>query len=106
MGGHWALWLAQRPELPIGATVVFYAARNGDYSRSGSRFLFHFAQNDAWVSAASVKKLKTSMHIAGRDVTYHEYPGTTHWFFESDRCDAFDKKAASLAWRRTLAFLE
>jgi carboxymethylenebutenolidase len=105
MGGHWALWLAQRPELPIRATVVFYAARNGDFSRSRSRFLFHFAEADAWVSAAGVNRLKRSMDIAATDVTYHVYPGTTHWFFESDRSDAFDKKAASLAWTRTLAFL-
>jgi carboxymethylenebutenolidase len=34
MGGHWACWLAQRPELPIAATVTFYAARSGDYSAS------------------------------------------------------------------------
>ena len=39
MGGHWALWLAQRPELPIASTVIYYAARNGDYTRSDSRFL-------------------------------------------------------------------
>ena len=106
MGGHWALWLAQRPELPIDATVVYYAARNGDFSRSRSRFLFHFAETDAWVSAAGVKRLKRSMDIAGKDVAYHVYPNTTHWFFESDRSDAFDKKAASLAWSRTLRFLK
>lgn len=105
MGGHWALWLAQRPELPIRATVVFYAVRNGDFSRSRSRFLFHFAEVDAWVSAPGVKKLKKSMDLAAKDVTYHVYPNTTHWFFERDRSDAFDNKAATLAWTRTLKFL-
>jgi dienelactone hydrolase len=39
MGGHWALWLSQRPELPIGATVTFYGARAGDYSSSRAAFL-------------------------------------------------------------------
>ncbi|MCZ7653189.1 MAG: dienelactone hydrolase family protein [Rhodocyclaceae bacterium] len=52
------------------------------------------------------KDLKRSMDIAGKDVAYHVYPNTTHWFFESDRSDAFDKKAASLAWTRTLRFLK
>ncbi len=105
MGGHWALWLAQRPELPIAATVVFYAARNGDFTHSGSRFLLHFAENDDWVSAVSVKKLKRSLKVAGRDSSYYEYPGTGHWFFESDRIDAFHRASAALAWKRTLAFL-
>ncbi len=105
MGGHWALWLAQRPELPIEATVIFYAARNGDFTQSNSRFLFHFAENDEWVSAASVKKLKRSLETAGKDASYFNYPGTSHWFFESDRSEAFHHEAAALAWKRTLAFL-
>jgi carboxymethylenebutenolidase len=106
MGGHWALWLAQRPELPIAKTVVFYAARNGDFTRSNSRFLFHLAENDEWVSVASVKKLKQSLETAGRDASYYEYPGTTHWFFENDRPEAFRHDAAALSWKRTLAFLK
>jgi len=50
MGGHWALWLSQRPELPIGATVTFYGARAGDYTSSQAVFLDHFAERDDWVS--------------------------------------------------------
>lgn len=69
MGGHWALWLAQRPELPVAATVVFYAARNGDFTQSKSRFLFHFAQLDDWVSTASTRKLKKSMELAGNKLS-------------------------------------
>jgi len=106
MGGHWALWLAQRPELPIAATVVFYAARNGNFTQSKSRFLFHYAENDPWVSVASVKKLKKSLEVAGKDATYYEYPGTTHWFFENDRQESFHHGAAVLSWKRTLAFLK
>jgi carboxymethylenebutenolidase len=105
MGGHWALWLAQRPELPIAATVVFYAARNGDFTRSNSSFLFHFAENEEWVSAASVRKLKKSLDLSDRSASYYDYPGTGHWFFESDRPGAFHPEAAAVAWKRTLAFL-
>jgi carboxymethylenebutenolidase len=32
--------------------------------------------------------------------------GTGHWFFEPDRSDAYNEEAATLAWDRTLAFLE
>ncbi|NJN50488.1 MAG: dienelactone hydrolase family protein [Gammaproteobacteria bacterium] len=105
MGGHWALWLAQRPDLPIGATVVFYAARDGDYTNSESRFLFHFAQSDDWVSATSAKKLVKSLANANADATYYTYPNTTHWFFEDDRKDAYNKSAAAAAWKRTITFL-
>ena len=106
MGGHWALWLAQRPELPIAATVIFYAARNGDFTQSNSSFLFHFAENDEWVSAASVRKLKKSLEAAGKNASYYDYPATHHWFFESDQPDAFHREAAALAWKRTLVFLK
>lgn len=106
MGGHWAWWLAQRPELPIAATVVFYAARSGDFSKSRSRFLGHFAETDEWVSAAGLKKLTRSLEKAGKNVVFHSYPGTTHWFFEEDRVDVFDPKAADLAWTRTVEFLQ
>jgi carboxymethylenebutenolidase len=105
MGGHWALWLAQRPELPIDATVVFYAARNGDFTQSKSRFLIHFAEVDDWVSTASIKILKKGMELAGKDASYYEYPGTIHWFFESDRPESFNQKAAATSWKRTLEFL-
>jgi carboxymethylenebutenolidase len=105
MGGHWALWLAQRPGLPVNATVVFYAARNGDFAQSNSRFLFHFAEADDWVSTASITKLKRSMELAGKDAGYYVYPGTTHWFFENDRPEAFNPKAAATSWKRTLEFL-
>jgi carboxymethylenebutenolidase len=106
MGGHWAYWLAQRPDLPIRATVTFYAARNGDYSSSRSAFLAHFAETDEWVSANSVKKLERSLSKYGLPFSYHTYPGTGHWFFEDDRVDAFRPEAALLAWSRTIDFLK
>jgi carboxymethylenebutenolidase len=106
MGGHWAYWLAQRSDLPIVATVTFYAARNGDYSQSRSSFLAHFAETDDWVSPASVRKLERSLIRAGRAFECHTYPDTGHWFFEDDRTDVFEPEAAALAWTRTIDFLK
>jgi carboxymethylenebutenolidase len=85
--------------------VVFYAVRNGDFTRSNSSFLFHFAENDEWVSAASVRNLKKSLDLSGRSASYYDYPGTCHWFFESDRSEAFHPEAAAVARKRSLAFL-
>ncbi len=106
MGGHWALWLSQRPELPIGATVTFYGARAGDYTDSRSDFMGHFAEKDAWVSDAAINKLKKSLALANRVAEFFIYPDTTHWFFESDRADAYNARSAKLAWRRTVEFLK
>ncbi len=105
MGGHWACWLAQRPELPIVATVSFYALRSGDYSRTRSAFLCHLAEEDPWVSAPVTRKLTRHLEAVGAPATFHRYPGTGHWFFESDREEAFEPGAAALAWTRTVAFL-
>lgn len=106
MGGYWACWLAQRPKLPIGATVAFYAARGGNYARSQSAFQCHLAENDKWVSTPSIKTFQKALDKAGREAEFFTYPGTTHWFFESDRLEAYDARAAKLAWRRTIEFLK
>ncbi len=42
---------------------------------------------------------------AGKDVTFHLYPGTKHWFFEEDRPSDYNPEAAHMAWNRTLEFL-
>ncbi|MFN7941526.1 MAG: dienelactone hydrolase family protein [Thermoanaerobaculia bacterium] len=105
MGGHWALWLAQRPELPIERTVVHYAVRNGDYTRSRSEFLFHLAEHDKWVSPAATQRLQRSLADAHRTASFYVYPGTRHWFVERGPGRAFHPAAARLAWKRTLAFL-
>jgi carboxymethylenebutenolidase len=105
MGGHWALWLAGRPELPIGAVVTFYGSRAGDFSKSRAAFLGHFAERDEWVSEAALKKLKQTLARANRPAEFFTYPGTSHWFFEADRSEVYDAQAAGLAWDRTLEFL-
>ena len=84
---------------------AFYGTRNGDYTPSRAAFQTHLAESDEWVSAATVKKLKASLAAAGRQADFHVYPGTGHWFFESDRAGAYEAGAAGLAWGRTVAFL-
>lgn len=106
MGAHWAFWLSQRAELPIKAVVAFYGARGGDYSQSRAAFMGHFAETDAWVSPAAIKKLQRSLEKAGRPTEFFSYPGTGHWFFESDRPEAYHPEAAELAWERTIRFLD
>jgi len=117
LGGYWGLWLAERARpaggdgaeepqaVPVAATVVYYATRNADYAASTSAFQFHLAETDEYVAASGVRKQHKALQAAGREAEFHTYPGTTHWFFETDRPDAYHAPAADLAWQRTLAFL-
>jgi len=106
LGGYWALWLAEQGASPVAATIAFYGTRNGDYASSRSAFQFHLAERDAYVAASAVKKLQKQLKAAGREAEFHTYAGTSHWFFESDRSDAYDAQAAGLAWGRTIEFLK
>ena len=105
LGAYHALGLSiERPDI-IRAVVAFYGTRTGDYAQSQAAYLCHFAETDEWVAASGVKKLDKALRAANRPATFHTYTGTGHWFFEKDRVDAYNPKAARLAWRRTVTFL-
>ena len=104
-GGHWALWLSLEKPAAIKAVTVFYATRNADYSQARAAYLGHFAESDDWVATSGVKKLEKSLRAAQCPLTFYTYEDTGHWFFEKDRKDAYNAKAAQLAWKRTVEFL-
>jgi carboxymethylenebutenolidase len=108
MGAYWALWLAQqKPEL-FRAVVLFYGSDggSGNYQRSSAAFLGHFAENDPYETASAIQAMENNLKAAHRPATFYTYPGTSHWFFENDRPDAYHAQAAQLAWDRTLSFLD
>lgn len=104
MGGHWAVWLSQRPELPVAATVLYYAARAGDFGASRASYLAHFAAEDGWVSAAARKRMEKEIARAGRPYRAHVYPGAGHWFAETGRPE-YEPAAAALAFGRDVEHL-
>ena len=106
MGGHWAVWLSQQPDLPISATVLYYAARAGDFSSSHSSFLAHYAEEDAWVSRASRRRMESEIAKAERSYQAFDYPGTRHWFAENDREREYAPDASKLAFARTVKHLQ
>lgn len=107
MGAAYATWLATlNPN--VSAVVVFYGGveQEADYAiRTRAAFLGHFAEDDPYESSEEMRRLEAMLRAARRDVAFHIYPGTGHWFFESDRPDAYNAQAADLAWERTLDFL-
>ena len=109
LGAFFALDLSAADSEHIRSVVLFYGTEGTmgtDFSSSRAAYLGHFAENDQYESKSNVDNLEQSLRRAGRPVTFHVYPGTSHWFFEPDRSDAYNQAAASLAWDRTLAFLK
>ncbi len=104
MGGHWAVWLSQHPPPAICGTVTYYAARGGDFSRAASPYLAHFAEHDEFVSTTARRNMERAVSRAGLAYAGHDYPGTGHWFAETDQA-AYDDSAADRAFERTVAFL-
>jgi carboxymethylenebutenolidase len=105
LGAYYALDLAAADPERVRSVVIYYGTGDGDYSRSQAAYLGHFAENDEYEPTENVDGLAELLDRAGRSHTFHRYPGTGHWFAEPDRTDAYDARAASLAWDRTLAFL-
>jgi carboxymethylenebutenolidase len=105
MGAFWGLWLAQEHPTDVAALVLFYGTGDGNYGKISADVLGHFAEKDEFEPTASVQELEKLLRAGGRNVTIHTYPGTGHWFFENDRTDAYDARAAELAWQRTIPFL-
>ncbi len=104
MGGHWAVWLAQRAQYRLSAAVVYYAARDGDFSEAPP-MVAHFAETDAYVTAAARKGMERAIAKAATPYRAHDYPGTSHWFAEPDQTGNYDPQAADLALSRTIGLL-
>ena len=104
MGTDWAVITAAN-EPDVAATVLFYGGWSTDFSKMKSKVLVHCAEADEWFPFERAKEMEQNMKAAGVDVTVHVYPGTVHWFIESDRPE-YDAASAALAWERTFEFLK
>ena len=105
MGASWAMWVATRAPATVAATSIFYGSQDIDFLAATSAFQGHFAEHDEFVSENEHIEMEGQLRLVDKDVEFHHYPGTAHWFFESDRVPAYDEAAAGLAWERTLDFL-
>ncbi len=105
LGASYALDISNAAPEVIRSVVVFYGTWVEDLSNSRAAYLGHFAENDPFEPQANVDKLEEYIRRMGRPVVFYRYPGTGHWFFESDRSDAYNREAATVAWERTLTFL-
>ncbi|MCC6793363.1 MAG: dienelactone hydrolase family protein [Thermomicrobiales bacterium] len=105
LGAYWALHVSQERPDDIAAVVSVYGTSDGDFSMAKAAYLGHFAELDDFEPLDAVRALEMAIRAAGREVTFHVYPGTGHWFVEPNRPDVYDEAAAALVWERTRAFL-
>lgn len=105
LGANYACTLAREAPHEIKTVVLFYGTGGGLYDKTEARFQGHFAEHDPYETADEVSRMEKRLLQAGREVDFHIYPGVGHWFFESDRPEAYDAAAAELAWQRTTEFL-
>ena len=106
MGAAWSLLLSTLKPESVGAVVVFYGSYPIDFSKSEASYLGHFVPDDEWEPLVDVRGTEEKIRGAGREVTFHFYPGTKHWFFEENRPEEYNRDAADLSWKRTLEFLD
>jgi carboxymethylenebutenolidase len=106
LGTYVALSLLEKMPQDVRAAVIFYGTRRGSYRGLQADVLGHFAEIDEFEDQSEVDRLEKTLKKAGVDTTFYTYPGTEHWFFESDQPNAYNADAAQLAWDRTLSFLK
>jgi carboxymethylenebutenolidase len=110
MGGGFVLFLASLAGDKISAAVPFYGVGpgldNADLSAIRAAVLGHYAEGDAFYPVEEAHKLEQTLKDAGVDVTFYYYPDMGHAFHDNEnKLGNYDKDAASLAWTRTLDFL-
>jgi carboxymethylenebutenolidase len=106
LGTWFCVDLARRRPEDIGAIVLFYGIGGGEFNDFRIPLQGHFAENDQFENTKDVKEFEMQVAEGSEKCEFYTYPGTTHWFFESDVTDAYQQSAANLAFERTIAFLK
>lgn len=106
-GASLALWSATRSQRIV-ATAAFYPRLPWDgmptqwTDYAGKAALVHCAEADGTSADDGVQAVRSAVEGADGTCQLHDYPGTEHAFFNEDRPENFDQRAATSAWARTL----
>jgi carboxymethylenebutenolidase len=111
MGGGLALVLACQQGDAIGACVPWYGLipwpdAQPDWDALTAPVLMHVAGKDEYFSPEKARELEDDLVARGKRVEVHVYDGADHAFFNDDRPEVYDAEAGSLAFGRTVAFLD
>jgi carboxymethylenebutenolidase len=91
----------------LDADVAYYgpAPDPSEAPKVRAPMLLHFAGLDERVTPGGLAWAK-ALHRAGKTVSEYVYPGVNHAFNNDTAADRYNKPAADLAWKRTLAFFK
>ena len=103
-GGAFVNGLAVAAGNKLDAAVVYYgpAPDPSDATKVQAPMLIQLAGLDERVAQTAYPWIK-ALRAAGKRVTYFDYPGVNHAFNNDTAADRYNKAAADLAWKRTLA---
>ncbi len=104
-GGAFVNRLAVAAGKSLDAAVVYYgpAPDPSEATKVQAPLLIHLAGLDQRVAQTAFPWI-TALRAAGKKVIYQDYAGTNHAFNNDTAADRYNKEAADLAWKRTLAF--
>ena len=90
----------------LSAAVPFYGGQpaNEDVPKIKAPLLLHYAGLDQRTNAG-IPAFREALEKDGKDFQIYVYEGANHAFNNDTSAARYDKKAADLAWGRTIAFL-
>jgi carboxymethylenebutenolidase len=90
----------------LAAAIPFYGMQPAaeDVPKIKAAMLIHYAGDDARINAG-IPVFEEALKKAGVEYTIHMYEGAGHAFM-NDTGQRYNKDAAELAWKRTVAFLK
>ena len=106
MGGTLSFFAACANGEDVGACVIYYGGHpkvEYDYDRLTAPVLGHWAERDDTANT-NAARIEAELKRRGKSCEFHRYPGTRHAFFNDQRPEVYDAKAAQQSWERTLAF--
>jgi carboxymethylenebutenolidase len=99
------LAVAAGPALAAGVSYYGPAPDPSEAAKVIAPLLLHLAGLDSRVGATAWP-FAAALGEAGKAVEVFEYPGVNHAFNNDTAADRYNKPAADLAWKRTLAFFQ
>lgn len=102
LGGGLTLYLASMGVIDAAAPFYGVLKNQPDWRGVKCPIEGHYAEHDG--ATEGLPKVKEALQAAGKQATFHIYPGTQHAFFNNERPQVYNAEAAKLAWDRTLAF--
>lgn len=106
MGGSWAMWVATRMREDIAAAVTYYGTQNIDFDDLAAPVLAHFAEFDELATEDDRVEMHSRLLLSEKSIEVHTYDATFHGFAEVSPGGTYEASAATLAWNRTLEFLQ